>query len=53
MSGVFYNGGLFRLFVLLVCFVLGMIPGMWATWRGMKALVYYMKLRTDEENVIY
>jgi hypothetical protein len=53
MSGVFYNWGLFRLFVLLVCFVLGMIPGMWATWRGLKALVYYMKLKTDEENVIY
>jgi hypothetical protein len=53
MSGVFYDGGLFRLFVLLVCFVLGMIPGMWATWRGLKALAYYVKLKTDEENVVY
>ena len=53
MSGVFYDGGHFRLFVLLVCFVLGMIPGMWATWRGLKALVYYVKLKTDEESVVY
>jgi hypothetical protein len=53
MSGVFYNGSLFRLFVLLVCFILGMIPGMWATWRGLKALAYYMKLKIVGEDVVY
>ena len=53
MSGVLYTGGLFRLFLLFVCFVIGMVPGMWAAWRGLKALAYYMKLKIVGEDLVY
>ncbi len=53
MSGVSTTGDSFRLLVFLVCFVIGMVPGMWAAWSGMKALAYYLKLMVDGENVAY
>ena len=52
MSGVLYTGDIFRLFLLFVCFLIGMVPGMWATWRGLKALAYYMKLKMVGEDVV-
>ncbi len=53
MSGISTPGDFFRLLVFLVYFVIGMVPGIWAAWSGMKALVYYLKLKVDGENVAY
>ena len=53
MSGVSTTGDSFRLLVFLVCFVIGIVPGMWAAWSGLKALAYYLKLKVDGENVAY
>jgi len=53
MSGVLYTGDLFRLSLLFVCFIIGMVPGMWAAWRGLKALTYYLKLKIVGEDVVY
>ena len=53
MSGVSTTGDFFRLLVFLVCFVIGMIHGMWAAWSGLKALAYYLKLKVDGESVAY
>jgi hypothetical protein len=52
MSGVLSNGDSFRLSLIFICFVIGMVPGMWAAWRGLKALAYYLKLKVDGENVV-
>ena len=51
MSGVSTIGDSFRSLVFLVCFVIGMVPGLWAAWRELKALTYYLRLKGDEENV--
>ena len=53
MSGGLFTVDSFRLTLLLVCFVLGMVPGVWAAWRGLKALAYYLKLKVDVEDSAY
>jgi hypothetical protein len=34
-----------RFFLIMVAFLLGMVPGAWAAYRGIKALAYYIKLK--------
>ena len=34
-----------RVFLIVVAFFLGMVPGAWAAYRGLKALAYYIKLK--------
>ena len=34
-----------RVFLIVIAFILGMVPGAWAAYRGLKALAYYIKLK--------
>ena len=34
-----------RVFFIVIAFLLGMVPGAWAAYRGLKALAYYIKLK--------
>ena len=49
MSEAGYFGGAFKIFIDYAGFFLALIPGMWAAYRGLKALVYYLHLRNDRE----
>lgn len=51
---VFGSTGYFlRVFFILIVFVMGLIPGMWAAYRGLKALAYYLKMKIDGDNSAY
>ena len=50
LSEAGYFGGAFKVFIDYAGFFLALIPGMWAAYRGLKALVYYLHLRNDRES---
>ena len=43
-------GGAFKIFIDYAGFFLALIPGMWAAYRGLKALAYYLQLRNARES---
>jgi len=45
MAEVTSAGESMRVFLIVIAFLLGMVPGAWAAYRGLKALAYYIKLK--------
>ncbi len=43
----------FRVFIYLTGLFTALIPGMWAAYMGLKALLYYLKLKITPDRAYY
>jgi hypothetical protein len=51
MSETFSSAAFMNL-VYLVGFTLALIPGMWAAFMGLKALLYYVRMKLRKEKML-